>query len=568
MSDIDRTRNTLANVTQERDTAPPKLGLPPHIRVAPFPARIDLGEHIVGSCHELTLLIPRAVEHATVLVSPRPAAHEECGPAENVIEAAVKQRSQGVASAHRAEAFSPVAPFHMTTAPVPIRFWPSFAGVHETDVTLVLRWPDGTLDTRVVRVHAKARRLNDAPSNASLTGDELAEARDPTTEPDLATADTERVRSLHKNELDRAYEEAKTEAIGLAGAQKNGLETARDNAESYQRKPKEGTAIDRFAELAISMAISGIAGLAARAAADALGPKLAMPVVADANTPNAPRTGRYSEVMVSDAVKEGLKGAAKLAMAAKPSNKDHSSDPFIEFFARQRTIVNNLSLHNLEFVDREHVRLQHVLLKSPQVAIASMQAIKHGLQALVVSPDPAESAAGHAQTIQQEESERQWVSLVAQSAHGSDEVMAGGRTMRATHLDRAPGSSDGLLTIHAVPSDVTPGIVRSVVRATMTGISQEVCDGLHETDLQRAMLPLKIILVDGAGKPTAQITRDEVGRVRRVAFAELDEVQWHRDAESIVQHVCSRTLKAWGVAAIESDDTTAYVAGANRRGGR
>jgi len=524
--------------------------LKPSERIAAFPHSVDLGEHIVGSSHPLDVVTPRITARsplpAVAIVSISPASALVSRSEQDPLDRLISER-------RRAQAFSPVEVSHSVspTMPIPVRFWPAFPGDHEADLRILLRWSDDVMDLRTVRVYAHARRLEDAP--ARPLGESGVQGA--YQEPNIPTADLQHVAQVHMTALSNAMGRAKTQAGGLASAQQTGRRTAETNARDYNRQPPKAPWWASLAELAITMAVGGVAGLVGRYAANALGSKLAAGVATVKGGLDPARLKQYSEGLVADTVKEGLKNAAKsplvkLAIGTKDRESARieegarSSNGVINFFAMQEAALNKLITANQTFVDGEHERLQHTLRTDPEVAVASMEALEVGMH------QASETAAEQRQQI---ESERQWTSIVARSSNGTDTVRVNGEERDVTTLGRATRATRGVLRIRAT---VRPGPetdeVQAVKSASMDGISQELADRMHRQDLSAAPVAVMIIAESEIG--TSIITRDEVGRVRQRVGDAGNEASQHRRAQALCDRVLAKTLVAWGIERIVTDD--------------
>jgi hypothetical protein len=317
-----------------------------------------------------------------------------------------------------------------------------------------------------------------------------------------------------KLELKDLRDEAWTAASAVAGAQQSGRNTVHTEATSYKRKPYKPTPWEHFAELALTMAIGGIAGGVAKAVGARLG-----------NT-------KYGEGAIGDAVKEGLKWAGKKAFIESPKPAAETS---IGYFNKQFSTLEKLKAENTELVDREHRRTQHVMVTEPERAIAQMQALRDGFREIKPS----------AEEEQRSQTQRGWLSLVARSENGGETVDVNGEQRQTTDLHLATGVTRGVLRIRAY----TDGELR-VTSASIDGVSQSTADRLLSQDLRREPIPIVILATEG--RNGSFVTRDEVGRVR-LSHAPEGEAQAHRTTEQFVERVLAKPLTAWGVTHIVTD---------------
>jgi hypothetical protein len=520
---------------QERIAKPANAA--PKSAVAPFPDSLELAEQIVDSQHVFPLVTPKlnTYEPVRAVVSIEPAvAQVSRKPVDELVDRGMEKR--------RAEAFSPVAHEHYLDerTSIPVRFWPKFTGDHEADVRVLLRYDDGTVELRTIRVNGHARRLGDAPAHAIDGPRDGGEYRDP----EIPTANLEKVPDLHRDALDNATKESVRAAGNLARQQRAGLDTARDNALAYSRKPPETTGWDWLAELAITMAVGGVASIVAKAVALKLGPRLErLPIVQ--RIKDEKKREKFTQDPVGDVVKDGLKSALKgpavqLALGDKKEKKHEneggtrSSNGEIEFFARQREALNHLADENEKFVLRQHRLMQHGLLTAPERAIATMQSIHEGF----------DEKARVVPSLQQTETELQWVSLIAKSENSSEKVAVNGETRDVTNLRTATAATRGVLKIRVIDGEVKG--------ASIDGVSQEIADNLRTLNLHARPVPIVILY----GEPASFITRDEVGRVRLPFLQKEAETERHREAQALVDRVLSKSLAQWGVREIKTDDGT------------
>jgi hypothetical protein len=516
-------------------------------RIRAFPWSVDIGTFVVGSSHPSVLVVPDAPagQHADAIVSRQP-----------MLDAVSRPEGQGVLDDARAraqqmaDAFSSTSPAQRTSDPIAIRFAPQSRGRHQAEVDVLLRWSDGLMDLRKIRVFANARRIDDAPAKPI----EQVQPGPVANEAKLPTADLEGVSKVHENALGHAKEDAQVARQLLGDEQKRGLGLAEKHALSYQQLPPPKTWWSNIAEIALAAAVGGIAGLAARVAAAKLAGTVTS--VAARFVKDGVQAKQYAEVLVADTVKDGLKQAARSAgvkgafteaaavvTPAATDGKRESPNPATSFFEMQQKALNALNAANGYFVNREHERLQHVLRTDPVAAIARMVTLE---QAML-------GATEHAAEIQKTHAQHHWVSLVARGSHGASDVTVHGERRKTTKLGGFELGA-GLLRIHA---DVDgAGMPTNVRSARIDGISQEIADELLEQNLSRVPIPLMI--EKGRGE---FITRDEAGRVRVVVSrwtADMEPQRIHA-AEQFVDGLLARSLRAWGLDRIKTDDTTDYV---------
>jgi len=492
-------------------------------RVAPFPTSVVLDEEIVNSSRVVPLVAPRviglpgraivSVKPATALVSRR-----------NDLEKAAFDMAK-----HKAEAFSPAEPTHTVAdgVDIPIRFWPTFSGTHEADISILLRGDDDDVELRTMRVYAHARRLDEAPEHP------LGETRTPSrpgSYEEVPVADPEGVSRYDEKKLEEDAEFAAIEARGVANHQKDGVAEVHDEVKSYVRRPPEPSLMEAAAELALSLTVAGVAAGVAKAFTGAALKTQTVRRIA----PHVSKAESTS-VALGDFVKEGLKraGAAAFLHGASKVRKDVSTNTEIAFFSMQREATTRLGTENELVVANEKRRLGHVLRTDPEAAIASMQMFRAGLKAMVES----------ASATQAHHTRREWLSVVAKSNNGIDFAKVNGELRQTTNLHHATSSVRGVLRITVED--------RKVTKASIDGVSQAAAAHLLDRTLLREPIPLLIEVRTERGG--SFYTRDEVGRVR-APFVQEGEESRHHHAQRTVDEVLSKSLSAWGVTRIETDD--------------
>lgn len=493
--------------------APPPDRTVAEKRVAPFPTSVLLDEAIVGSSHAIPLVYPHVLDTrpTTAIVSIKSASAAVSRPNHDL------ERAANEMSRRRAEAFSPVDPTHIVEPgrELPVRFYPTFPGDHEADVQILLRWPDELVDLRTVRVYGHARWLDDAPARPLGGTRERVANRDH--EPEIPTADLANVAEIHRTTLSNLYNETKSAATAVATNQASGLNVVSGEAQSYHRAPPKASWWESAAELALTVAIGSLAGGVSKVVAGSLA------------------NAKYTEVLLGDGIKEGLKWAGKKAWLSK--SPDPSSNVEIAFFALQGSTLGKLANENSKLIDHENRRLQHVLVKDPNRAIAEMHALRQGFRAT----EP------RAEEEQRKETTRQWLSLVGRSENGSETVPVNGEIRDTTKLGLAHSKTRGVLRIEV---EREPFVVTS---ASIDGVSQEIANRLLTQKLSTEPIPMVITIRDG--RAALVLTRDEVGRVRRSHAPEW-EAQTHGAAQQYVDNVLAKPLREWGVMFITTDDAT------------
>lgn len=462
---------------------------------------------------------------------------------------------------------------------IKIRFRPHRTGAISAVANLQLVGTDGSFDTRSVRLVGigKQRVVNETQTPNVAQG--VRPSR-PVEAPTISQNSNGAVRS------------AIAEANRLGDEQTEGVTTAKEEIESFSKAPPPKSEWDWLIDLAISMGVAGIAGVVAKFLAKQMATAVANNAALDKQQPNPspnnaaepaaaepPQEVKASEslvTLVADTVKDGLKTIAKKPPAPRkaptadtsvhaPENTGISSNEQISFFHEHRTKVLDLKHSYVKIANDLSEKLQGV---DPDAATAALMALAHAYNE--TTPSAAE--------IQLRATEYQWVSATARRKLGSREQRVPNEStfFTTTNMDGAldfgergalgveeghAPNHDGVLDIdvYVPPKAPFADTAQLQVRAaSLMGISQEIADRIVNTDLASSGIPIRVVM---HGQP-GLITRDEVGNVRVRGFlrmedaAELSEAHMHKGARIIMNMILSKTLKAWGVAKIETNDAT------------
>ncbi len=547
----------------EKPTSPPETASTHDL--SPWPSELDVGEQIVNSGRTFTLpwLLNLGSERADVRFD---------------------LSGDGFAFDRSSQQFtlfpssSMDVGYYRANLPSLVYSAPN-RGEHAASVTATVRWLDGHVERRTLRVHGRARSLEDAPSDHSNVAPDETETDVETvlSEGDAALKklikrakkvpqpDTETAKSFSDEQ--RGAERA---AEMLATKQRRGVDIVADEASRFERKPA-ALGRDAWWGLAETALLLGVAGVAA-VVAKKLAPRLATAIsnaLAGANADPAAvenadhivKLGEFTTEVIKEAVK--MKGKAAIHAAGKSSSHatpsgnrgtgrpEHSTNSEIDFFAEQQEILDAAITRNAEIIVEAGDQLWPLLRISPALAVILMHEIAEGLQA----------AWADAEQTQADRTAQQWCAYVAKAASTSDAddlEDARGRTKNG----EASRLSDGLVEI-AVDSETGS---TSVTGARMMGIDQSLADRLAATPLLEVLVPLRILVGTNVQRPTI-ITRDVSGRIRADGdFAALarrfsadeeasNEAEAYRGAAALVDEVLSRSLIDWGVQ-LETDDKT------------
>jgi hypothetical protein len=243
-----------------------------------------------------------------------------------------------------------------------------------------------------------------------------------------------------------------------------------------------------------------------------------------------------------------------------------SKDPRIQFFHTQRRSLGEAQVG--QGTDMIHILdgLRGLADVMPDAAIKAVEAIQGGLEA------GKKAGPKH----QREATAAKWVDFVAQGKHGTEK--AGNKTV--TKLDRLhrqiPEGIYGSEWINWQNAVAGKGVLEitlsfeddhlGVESVRLDGVSRLIGDRLLKMDLRTAGIPLRLVTTTThSGVPRDVITVDEAGNVRTGGPLQYEkntenegeakgEAQNIRGAQHIVDKVLSKTLSAWGISHVESDD--------------
>jgi len=145
-------------------------------RIEPLPARIDLGEQVVGSDLWFEVAVPKVIDGfdgAGIMIGAiepiaRAGAPRCTGPHPLIDPGTVADTAS---HAFRPD-FRPRAIGEHATEPVRVRFAPGASGHYDSQLRVDLQWSDGTRDRQTLQLHASARNLTDVPADARMTSHE------------------------------------------------------------------------------------------------------------------------------------------------------------------------------------------------------------------------------------------------------------------------------------------------------------------------------------------------------------------------------------------------------------
>lgn len=323
-----------------------------------------------------------------------------------------------------------------------------------------------------------------------------------------------------RDDWDKVVRKAQRAAEGIASAQRNAVTTIEGEALRYVRKipARETPFWWVLVELGLNMATAGIAGSVAKGLLPRL---LATREIIDV-VPGFPvefGIGKLSEFTTS-AITEGIKFAGKKAIAEskpgggspssaegqqRPGGPLYSTNHEVEFFARQRAVLDRQLDFNAELIDERASAMRPLWRgKHPDLPIHMMEAIADELLA----------QKANAMHEQMRVSTALWLSALTQHRLGGEIAKdTAGNDVAAAKLEAAHDKGgrqvrDGLLDIMVAKHLPAPRVLS--VRAS--GLSRATLDRVVSFPLRGYPLPIRVIANPQDHKPTV-ITRDEAGRV-------------------------------------------------------
>lgn len=566
------------------------LQQPEQCRAAPegrldklFP--IDLGEQIVGSVHEFEVAAPRNLTKVAA------------------IGRASLQGGLGMTVDWPNSTLIPSVP----GGPLKFTYAPVAAGLQNATLTLTIQWTDGHVETRTVRVSARARAVDATPHDSAAPAARKPSENTDAGSPQAAGANAQSPdapatlvpMALWRN-IDLAHDALTTE-------QREGVSVVEREAAKFKAPPPERTLWQELVELAVSIGMGAVAGiiskyvtaritgilassLPSKAAADAGAsaistaaadivpeiPQSANELATQQRAVLAARVGNYAKehaaktaqwaeaeigANVGAAVNKAfttaataVRGPQKVGPDKQPDKKSTpkktSSDHEIAFFSDQRSMLTLAHMHagqELSASIPEHLK------RHPEQAKDMMTGIASGLS----------EAMNDAKEKQSDATAQQFMAYMARVKLGDEEVSTESGATNVTNLQpqRKYRNLDpaalaaGVLEIDVERDHETGGV--SVSGARVHDISHLIADRLRKQPLAGSGVPLRFSVTRG----TSMITVDEAGRVRvggaaLLQHGPLTEAQQIREAERIVRAVLSKTLAQWGLERIETNDAS------------
>jgi hypothetical protein len=421
-------------------------------------------------------------------------------------------------------------------SPIKIRFAPVAEGeyprrIFGADLAIQLRWADGTVERRTVKVAGRARTLEDRPEPVHSQQENPTPSA-PMTPPPGAEGP---YKEADRTRLDQAFETAKNNAGAVARAQHDVIDTVHDEAGSYVPPPVKHSFWWDLAEGAIMLGTGMVAG--------AVGTWLANELVNVA----AGSTNKTLITGVSTAVRDGIKAGAKAALngLSNGSSYDVSSDQRIAFFAMQKDALNTLVTNNQQVIIDRHAEVTPLLGSEPDVAIRAMAAIAKALEQQEKNATVAQASSTATAWI----GFRSRISLGTEQIPNTDhETVTNLASARPAHPGPNVAPIKGLLDLDV---DIEHG-APYVQAATVRGVSRALAHELVGKSLAGFPLNVRIVIGNDEPEPTI-ITRDEAGRIRvsgnlsRLSrFSSdgevRDEAQAELEARRFVDEILTRPL--------------------------
>ncbi len=526
---------------------------------------VDLGEQIIGSQHSFPVIAPLNRSTRPAIAKARLAG-----------DPALAAKWGHFGTDVDLEPGLPARPIDLT-------FRPSKAGEYRGELCVSARWHDGHAQEVSTPVFARARSLLDVP-RASQS---LAQTVATNGAPALPRASVESHKAPVDWEAAGAHEQLGGALRGLFAFRRTGVDVIEREQMSYKPPALARSLWWDLMELAISLAGEAIGKIVERAVMRHLEKSVGVVMTKQVHKTPAPsgissaakqHNGRDDssgaialkatkdvETLAASATKAIVSAAktksvaaGKAALPAGLIASDDGADVLSEnqsiaFFAEQHNALMSAeqslgpTLLDLELGIRE--------VAGPHSGIANLL-VGEMANGLIESQR-------HAQVVQMQETTAQWLAYKARASLGVESASRHGSAVTVTKLSKTrefqklhpPCTVAGMVDIYVD----RVGSSWRVTGARVNGVSSLVANRLLTANLRAARIPIRFVLVDGAG----YVTRDEAGRVRYSGFLHLDpdagpgmpdEKNEIRTAEQVVDLVLGRTLASWGVKTIRTDD--------------
>jgi hypothetical protein len=577
------------------DAAKDDAGQPDSAQRLTHPGTIVLPEQVVGSSHEFSIAYPYNLDQRG-----RPAL---------VTATAMDDRFKLIATEKSIPSVFGPAGKTPPSADAKLVFTPQKPGAVILYVQFNATWPDGHAEQLEVQVVANARDLeNKADASGSSADEEPRRAVVPDTRPPTLDLFNSKVDELKLHLNDVAHSQVEGVDVVDAEAAKYTEPTPAPPAWAVLAElaitigtagvaaivgkyvatkivglaTKEAAAAQTVAKDAGHAAADGakhagehIATDAAHKATEHAGADAAKHV-ADHAAEHGGAGKHYAVEGLATGIEDALKDSIKLKVPEHDEKEEEgeeeggvevvSKDPRIQFFHTQRRSLGEAQVD--QGTDMIHILdgLRALAKVMPDVAIKAIEAMQGGLEA------GKKAGPKH----QREATAAKWVDFVAQGKHGTEK--AGSKTV--TKLDKLHKQMPEGLTsamwanwqnavagkgVLEITVDMDDDHV-TVEGARLDGVSRLIGDRLLKMDLRRAGIPIRLVTsVTHSGVPRDVITIDEAGNVRTGGPHQYEkntenegdakgEAQNIQGAKRIVDKVLAKTLSAWGVAHVESDD--------------
>jgi hypothetical protein len=535
----------------------------------------DLGEHVIGSGHVFNI--------------DGPLNRSDTDP---VVVSVVVDGS----SAFSMSFWGATVPPRQRGANIPIAFAPDHEGAYQATLTYVAQWQNGHTERKQVKLSARARKLDAAPEGAAVaTVKPAPTANDAPDQPGTKLVDT---RDLSK------FEPTLHAQTLLVARQSAGVDDVEKEAATFKPPPAPVSIWGELADLAIIMGTAGIAAVVGKFVAEELYKTVKGPAThASHGAPpshEGERTlsahaapserGALAIDGIATSVEDGIKhsveehvghheepkadgetgdgsdsgsGNASTQDAGQRGSGDDqrgsgsradpvSADRSIAFFSSQREMIGNAG-------DTSYAKLNEMLASlmdrhPPQLAHDIMDGIRSAFK----------RAAASAEAKQAQATTSQWLAYTARLGIGQETVKTANGDRAVTKLAsqrehesplQLTGLANGVLQIDVSRNSekIRPQSAR------LYGIANTTAERLRGMNLRNSGVPIRFV-VNG----WSVVTLDEAGRVRSSGpnltpeHSEPGDMEAanNMEAERIVQVVLEKSLKAWGIDKITTNDTS------------
>ncbi|MBA3542267.1 MAG: hypothetical protein H0T79_21810, partial [Deltaproteobacteria bacterium] len=452
---------------------------PPSVRRLALPHDINLGEHIVGSTRMFDIAQMQMAEPGWADIG-----------LINIINTENMKSTVGEAPLRTNHAAAFYRSTNVTTRitdkhprPLDIGFAPGHAGQHKAMLEVPITWADGVVTKQYVTISGRARELTQAPAEG--LGDVPLDPKAKPVHQDLE------LNGDPNHDFDLVAETSHNTAESIARSQIEGLRDAERDCAGYSKKLPDTSLLTTLAEMALTMATSGIAGVFAKTVSNALGKHMV-------GSSHGKPSDLPEAIAANDAIKEGLKFVAKknIEKVKDPGTRPTTHQAAGSFFDAQRKALLASVAANAQLITQAKHRLKPLLPKQPALVLASMRATQLALE-----------------TTDAEAYNQQLIASLSQyfvaAAGGADGVLDKNLSAVRARPDSPFVVTNGMLRARV---EMQPDGSISLTSATISGVSRHAVDHFHSVVLKSIPIPMVVLVTSKLGQ--GAVSRDEKGVIR------------------------------------------------------